>query len=145
MSSTVEITCNIDITDPAQPLGLEIWLDQQLIFDQPCVSGPMAWRHEISDDDAEHDLRWVLKNKTAEHTQIDLDGNIVGDVCLTVRDLQFDGIELGHIFVTQSTYSHDFNGTAEPTQETFYGNMGCNGIVSLKFTSPIYLWLLENL
>ena len=42
-------------------------------------------------------------------------------------------------------YRHDYNGTTDPFDDEFYGEMGCNGTVSLKFTTPIYLWLLENL
>ena len=145
MTSMVEISCSIDTTDPSAPLGLEIWLDQQKLLDQPCVSETMCWSGQIPDDDGEHELRWILKNKTSEHTAVDEQGNILRDACVTIRDLKFDGIELGHIFVTQSTYSHDFNGTGQPTQEKFYGTMGCNGTVSLKFTTPMYLWLLENL
>jgi hypothetical protein len=34
--------------------------------------------------DAEHELRFVMKNKTAEHTEIDRIGNIVKDACLIV-------------------------------------------------------------
>jgi len=49
------------------------------------------------------------------------------------------------MFTELATYTHDFNGTKELTQEKFYGVMGCNGTVSLKFATPIYLWLLENM
>jgi hypothetical protein len=98
----------------------------------------------MPDADAEHELRFVLKNKTAEHTKIDQDGNIVKDSWLTVSDLSFDEIQLGHIGTELAVYTHDFNGTGNQTQEKFYGTLGCNGSVSLKFTTPIYLWLLEN-
>jgi len=47
--------------------------------------------------------------------------------------------------VKLAQYQHDFNGTGNPTIDKFYGEMGCNGTVSLKFTTPIYLWLLENM
>jgi hypothetical protein len=45
----------------------------------------------------------------------------------------------------QATYTHNFNGAGAETQEKFYGEIGCNGIVSLKFSTPIYLWLLEHM
>jgi hypothetical protein len=42
-------------------------------------------------------------------------------------------------------YQHDFNGTGKLTTQNFYGELGCNGTVSLKFSTPIYIWLLENM
>ena len=126
-------------------MGLEIWLDDLLILDQPCVSDPIQFEHIMRDDDSEHEIRWVLKNKTVEHTRIDDQGNIVQDACLVIQDVKFDDFELGHILVEKSSYHHDFNGTAAPVEQKFYGEMGCNGSVSLKFITPIYLWLLENL
>jgi hypothetical protein len=63
---------------------------------------------------------------------------------LTVTDLEFDEILLGQIFINNAVYTHNCNGTAPETQNTFYGKMGCNGTVELKFTTPVYLWMLEN-
>jgi hypothetical protein len=100
---------------------------------------------EIADDDGEHELRFILKNKTADHTQVDEAGNIVADATLTVTDLAFDEIRLGHMVTEQAVYTHDFNGTQKEIQDKFYGEMGCNGTVSIKFSTPIYLWLLEHM
>jgi hypothetical protein len=69
----------------------------------------------------------------------------VSDAVLTIKDLAFDEIKLGHMLTELATYTHNFNGTKEPVQEKFYGAMGCNGTVSLKFAAPVYLWLLENM
>ena len=59
--------------------------------------------------------------------------------------LAFDEIELKQIFIDHAVYTHNFNGTQTEIQDKFYGEMGCNGTVSFKFTTPVYLWLLENL
>ena len=142
----VEISCDINTTNAQVPLGLEIWIDGQCVFDQSSVTSAIAWRHSVSDHDGEHIIQWILKNKTQDHTVIDEQGNILQDARLIISNLSFDGIfELGHVFVTNSVYTHDYNGTTEIADHKFYGEMGCNGSVSLKFTTPIYLWLLENL
>lgn len=143
--TNIEISCSISTTDADVPLGLEIWLDDRCVFDQAHITGNISWRHRMPDDDAEHALRWVLKNKTQEHTRIDDQGVILQDARLTVTDMRFDNMELGHIFVEKSTYRHDHNGTTELADHPFYGDMGCNGTVTMKFTTPLYLWLLENL
>ena len=145
MQNIVKISATIGTTDPAAGLGLEIWLDGQEIFNQNSVTNDYNFVYELNDADAEHELCFVMKNKTQMHTLIDNDGNIVKDSCITISNLSFDEIALGHVFVEKSVYTHDFNGSGEKIQNKFYGTMGCNGSVSFKFYSPIYLWLLENM
>ena len=145
MTSTVSISCTLDTTDPAAALGFEAWVDDQKLFDCDHVQAQQQVVIEIADDDGEHELRFVLKNKTSDHTQIDEAGNIVADARLIITDLSFDEIQLGHMVTEHAVYTHDFNGTGQPTQDKFYGEMGCNGTVSLKFSTPIYLWLLEHM
>jgi hypothetical protein len=124
---------------------MEIWLDDQQIFNQDRVTEPQTVSYEFSDLDAEHELRFVMKNKTADHTTVDESGIIVKDACLIISDLAFDDIALGNIVTEKAVYTHDFNGTVSLIQDKFFGQMGCNGTVSIKFTTPMYLWLLENL
>lgn len=145
MTNTVKISCFIGTTDSESALGLEIWLDNQQILNQDWVTEPQWIIHEFSDLDADHELRFIMKNKTVDHTEVDESGAIVKDACLTICDLAFDEIALGHIVTEKAVYTHDFNGTGDPIQDKFFGQMGCNGTVSLKFTTPMYLWLLENM
>ena len=141
----LKISCNISSSDPSAQLGLEIWLNDQQLLNQDHVQGPMSFNHDLSDHEAEHTLSFVLKNKTAEHTIVDDSGNIVKDACLIIEDLAFNEIQLGHLLIEQAVYVHDFNGTQSKIEDKFFGTMGCNGTVSLKFTTPIYLWLLEHM
>ena len=144
MNNTVTISCTIGTNDPAAELGLEIWLDDQQLFDTNHVGDqPLEW--QVTEDEADHELRFVMKNKTINHTQIDEHGTILQDSRITIQNLSFDEIALGQVFVNHAEYTHDFNGTKDSVTEKFYGEMGCNGTVSLKFTTPIYLWLLENM
>jgi hypothetical protein len=145
VENTVKISCVIDTTDHNSALGLEIWLDDQQIFNQDWVTDPQTISYEFSDLDADHELRFVMKNKTVDHTKVDESGAIVKDACLIISDLAFDEIALGHIVTEKAEYIHDFNGTGSLTQHKFFSEIGCNGVVSLKFTTPVYLWLLENL
>ena len=145
MSNTVTISCTVDTTDPAAALGFETWIDDHKFCDFDHVKSKQQVFFELPDDDDEHELRFVLKNKSSNHTQIDETGNIVADARLIVTELAFDEIQLGHMVTEQAVYAHDFNGTGQLTQDEFYGEMGCNGTVSFKFTTPIYLWLLEHM
>ena len=141
----VKFTCNIGTSNAEIPLGMEIWLDDQCLFDQDHVQQSQIVEHELNDDDADHVLRFVLKNKLPEHTSVDESGNILQDARLCIDNIQFDEIDCHLIVCESAEYRHNFNGTGEDTQERFYGEMGCNGTVSLKFATPIYLWLLEKM
>jgi len=144
MSNTT-ISCTLDTTNPTASLGFEAWVDDQKFFDSNHVQARQPIVIEIADNDAEHELRFVLKNKISDHTQVDETGNIVADAMLIVTDLAFDEIQLRNMVTEQAVYTHDFNGTGQLTQDKFYSEMGCNGTVSLKFSTPIYLWLLEHM
>jgi hypothetical protein len=146
MSTTVTISCTLDTTTPDAALGFEAWVDDQKFFNTDHVQSQQQVFVEISDDDSEHELRFVLKNKTLDHTQIDEAGNIVSDAKLIITNLAFDEIQLGHLITEQSVYTHSQNTHFQSTvEEKFYSEMGCNGTVSLKFKTPMYLWLLENM
>lgn len=142
---TIKFNCVISSTNITVPVGMEIWLDDQKLFDQDHIDQDYKIEHDIGDDDGDHELRFVLKHKQSDHTQVDADGNIVSDATITVSDIRFDDIDCQYLTVKLAEYQHDFNGTGNPTIDKFYGELGCNGTVSLKFTTPIYLWLLENM
>lgn len=86
-----------------------------------------------------------MTGKTADHTQCDVQGHIISDCAITISDISLGDIQLGHLMVEKSQYYHDFNGSAEPVVDKFYGIMGCNGCVELKFSTPVFMWLLENM
>lgn len=142
---TIEITCRIDTTEPSAQLGIQILLDNQTLLDSDHVSEAIEFKFNMPDNDGDHELKFVLKNKTATDTAIDDEGNIVKDARLTVSNLAFDEIELSQIFIDQAVYTHNFNGNGKTVQDKFYGELGCNGVVSLKFSTPVYLWLLEHM
>ena len=145
MVAKTAFSCSIDTTDPTCALGMEIWLDHNKIFDVDHVSSAVDIDHEFSDEEQDHELRFVLKNKRPEYTKIDQHGTIVSDALLTIKNFQFEQIESGTLLTDLSIYTHDFNGHGPDTQEKFFGEMGCNGTVTLRFSTPMYQWLLEHL
>ena len=146
MSNLFSISFVLDTTDASVPLGFEAWIDNNKFYDTEHVQSPQQITVEIADDDAEHELRLVLKNKIQDHTKVDQEGNIISDARLVITDLNFDDIRLGHMVTEQAVYTHDQNSQlSTPVQDKFYSEMGCNGTVSLKFATPLYLWLLEHM
>ena len=145
MSPIASISCDISNTDYSIPLGLEIWLDDNLLLNTESLDQPRQFECEIPDTVGEHCLRFVLKNKTDSHTKVNDQGQIIKDACIKINNLEFDNISLGHALTEIATYTHDFNGTGVITQQKFYGEMGCNGQVNVPFSTPIYMWMLDNL
>jgi hypothetical protein len=143
--STTCVSFDISSSDFLAALGLEAWIDDTEIFRCDHVQQAQTITFDLPNDDGDHELRLILKNKTGEHTQIDQNGTIVKDAVLTVDNLKFDEIDLGQIFSEHAVYTHNFNGFSAQIQDKFWGTMGCNGTVSLKFSTPVYIWLLENM
>ena len=130
----------------------ESLLDLRAVLDGKVVwqgrPGPDVQDITVELDDAEdrsHVLEFVLSGKTIEHTKITDQGEIVSDVTVRIQDIAFDDIEIDQIVSELAEYHHDFNGTQPSIVDRFYGEMGCNGTLRLEFTTPIYLWLLENM
>lgn len=141
----VPFTCKIGTTNPSAKLGLEVLLNGTSVFKTDHVTETINFEHAISDDVGEQEFQFVLSGKTATDTKIDTDGNITEDAMLTISDLYTSEIDLTNIVYEHAEYTHNFNGNGAETKERFFGNMGCNGTVSLKFSTPVYLWLLENM
>lgn len=145
--NTATISFDLNTTDPQAQLGFEFWIDDILVSDIDHVAGPQHLYYEVDDsDETQHQLKLVLKNKTWDHTQLDQAGNIVKDAQLEITNVKFDGIELGHLFVKLNQYHHQNNNPdSDVIVDKLYQTMGCNGYVTLNFSTPIYLWLLENM
>ena len=142
--STTSITFDLDSTDYTAQLAFEVLLNNTVVFATEHVTHPTAVEFAV-DNDSEYELKFVLKNKTHDHTIIDEHGNIVSDAMLSITNVAMDEIKLGYMFNEQTCYHHDTNGSQLFANHKFFGNMGCNGYVSLKFSTPLYLWLLEKM
>lgn len=144
-TENIAFAYQVQTTNNDIPLGLRVTLDQVTIFETAHVTETVQLNHEMSDADGEHELTFELFGKLPEHTKITETGEIVSDALLEINNITLDGIDLDQFFQSLAVYQHDFNGTQPPQQDRFYGHIGCNGTVTLKFTTPVYLWLLENM
>jgi len=145
MIDSVVISGVITPSTPAAKIGAEVWINNTCVINCEHVDSAISFEHTLSDNDGEHELRIVMKHKQAAHTQLDEQGNIVQDAVLTLSDLEFDNLNVMQIVTERAEYCHDFNGSQSLGTHRCYGDMGCNGTVSLKFSTPVYLWLLEHM
>ena len=141
--NSIPLTFDVETTDPDAKLGLRVKINNTVVYDNPHVTELCHVSQEIDDDEGNHMLEFELFGKLPEHTKIDESGEILQDAMLKISNIQFDNISVEQIISPE--YHHDFNGTQSPLVDEFFGSMGCNGTVRLQFSTPIYLWLLENM
>ena len=115
---------------------------------------------EYFDFDAEilegaHSLDIAFLNKTVYDTTLDANSNIVKDLLLNIDSIEIDEIDIGSLKWTASVYTPLYpesykqhvlsSGQEIETELKNCVNLGWNGTWSLPFTSPFYIWLLENI
>jgi hypothetical protein len=137
---------SLEASAPGGHIGLQIRLNNQIIFESYEALNKKVIEYKFADSqDAAQVLEIEMMGKITSDTEIDQQGNILSDRAITIENLAFDDIELGHLVVESATYTHNFNGSQDTIQDQFFGSMGCNGIVRIEFSSPVYLWMLENM
>ena len=117
-----------------------IQIDEKKLIEN--LSKELANCEILLKDGKYNEMQRLLKNEIASRMY---DLTQMSDKSITVENLAFDEIALGHLVTELATYTHNFNGSQDTIQDQFFGSLGCNGIVKLEFTSPVYLWMLENM
>jgi hypothetical protein len=135
----------ISPSDPQNPIGFEAWADDQQFFSTEQLTQKQTVNYTLAEDNNAHTLKFIVKNKTAEHTKLNEQQHIVQDSCIQFEQIKFDELELSADLIDLFVYTHDFNGNGQLGQHKFYNTLGCNGTVTLDFTLPIYVWFLEHM
>jgi len=138
------------------PPKVNIFLDDTLIeseiyIDQLRSEGKhQTFKFDKELEEGEHQLIIEYLNKTNADTIIDEDGNILNDQLLFINNISIDDIELGNgvIFKCCAFYPSEarLQEVSWLEKEIFRINtLGHSGKWIIKFATPTYLWLLENL
>ena len=141
---TIDMSFNLTSSDYTCGLGFEIFHNDKQVLNIEHVASDTPVAFALDAEEGDQDLKLIMKNKTMDHTMVDEDGQIVKDARLNISNFSIDNLELGHTFLEQCKYYHDFNGSQDPVVDEFYGDMGCNGTLIFSFQSPVYMWILEN-
>jgi hypothetical protein len=117
--------------------------------DKPTI---VEFEHEFEENKS-YNLIIDRSNKNKKQTVVE-DGKIVKDQLLHIKSIEIDEIDIGSL-VYEGIYKPEY---PEPwaSQQAKKGNklpetlknvtqMGHNGTWAFSFTSPFYMWLLENL
>ena len=129
--------------------NVSIRLNKQQVFDQTIIEDTdIAFTTDL-EDDSEHQLEIMLYGKTEDDTNIALNGEIFEDTLVFINEIKIADISILKTLESKECedwyYEHDCNGLEEFHRYPVRDTMGCNGSVVVKFRTPTYLWLLENL
>ena len=118
--------------------------------DKPDV---IEFEHELKEGDS-YELIINISGKGKNQTVVNEKGDLIKDQLLHIKDIEIDEINIGAL-VYEGVYTPTY---PEPwaTQQRELGNemeesfknvtmMGFNGKWTFTFSSPFYMWLLENL
>ena len=118
-------------------------------IDKPTI---IEFEHELEDGES-YNLIIDRVGKGIRQTVVN-DGKIIKDQLLHIKSIEIDDIDIGSL-VYEGIYKPEY---PEPwaTQQAEAGNklpetlknvtqMGHNGTWTFSFSSPFYMWLLENL
>ena len=142
MIASLLIECDQNSPD----VFLDIYLNNELITSNPFTNSKTNYVVEFIDTDAktEQCIKINMRGKTAKHTKIDEEQNIVSDIHAMVHKIVIDEIEVTELY-TQGTkcYYHigsNSNKNGPILTDEFYGYMGMNGNVLLNFYTPLWHW-----
>jgi hypothetical protein len=146
----IEFQCKVTTSDTNKsntPLAVEFMLNGKTVYPLTAITEPTSVSFDIPNKDgAEYELDILVSGKTLEHTTVDQDNNIVNDVTLSLTEFKIDDIDIDSIILTNPLpYHHNYNGHSNDFIDQFFDVAGCNGTIKFKFTTPFYLWLLENM
>jgi len=111
-------------------------------FEHPCEEGK------------EYELILNRQGKNNTQTVVNDKGDILHDQLLHIKSIEIDGIDIGSL-VYEGVYRPNYpepwatqqreSGIDLPETYKNVTRMGHNGTWTFKYSSPFYMWLLENL
>ena len=141
-----------------KPPHAEIMIGDKIYFDGDITSTedtPTLIEFEVEiEEDKKCDLIINRSNKGKNQTVVNEKGDILKDQLLHIKRIEIDEIDLGSLVFT-GVYTPEYpepwaTQMAEAGKElreafTNVTQMGHNGEWKFTFTTPFYMWLLENL
>ena len=135
-----------------------VFLNEELVSPKQSIAGTnndpvlIEFTHEL---ELEKEYALIIKREGKDKNQtIVEDGKIVKDQLLHIHSIEIDEIDLGGL-VYEGIYTPEYpepwasqqKDAGKELPESFKNvtAMGHNGEWKLKFSSPFYMWLLENL
>jgi hypothetical protein len=145
MSSSEPIDIEITLTSAywKDAPKTKVYIDNEIIFDG-AIAEKKVVKYSGTLDEGIHKITIELYDKDKYQTVLE-NGNIIKDQLLNITDISFDEIDIGFLIWQKSKYYPTIKENLEEYPITQCTNLGWNGKWELEFTTPIYIWLLENI
>ena len=125
------------------PPYLRISIGDDVLADFPVTEETVIEKELTVEDDKTYKLNFTLYDKSKYDTVIE-DGKIVKDTVVKIKQVEVDDVDITSMLsINQDTFYYIHDGSTE--KHAFYDTMGVNGTSTIEFTTPFYVWLLENL
>lgn len=150
ITETINVGLDFEITNwkDDQFLDVKVLVNDVIIYENNQTQGSIEVRAEDIEifEDANHTLKVIVAGMKMDYTKIDIDGEIVDDVLLKIKNVYLDEIPLDNLVYEKCEYLPEYPaGVAGERVLPRVEHLGWNGTWRLEFTSPVYLWLLENM
>lgn len=138
-------------TGSPYPCNFTISIDDKVYINETTSATSTAYEFVASLTEGKHSLNIELLDKSGKHITKDSDGNLDQDFQLNIESIAIDDIDLAMLIWTLSKYYPKYPDNYEDLEQkaktvvTDCVTLGWNGVWSLEFDSPFYLWLLENI
>lgn len=136
-----------EFTCKEKQILFQIKIDDNIVVDT-FLDGKKHQTDCYFEDSVENkDIKVILsmQGKTHEHTIVDDQGQIESDCAVLINSIIIDDIDVTELFCQGAQcYRHNMNGSADEMLDEFYGFIGCNGVVEIKFSVPLYKWFLSK-
>ena len=119
----------VETREVSTPTGETFFVE----FDQGLVEGPSSLKIRLENKDNDD----VVKDD-----EFKKDFVIVKDLLLHIKTIEIDEIDIGNLIWEKGIFTGD--DSERPVLDKCI-DLGWNGTWELKFESPFYIWLLENI
>jgi hypothetical protein len=139
---TVKLDITLNSNYQTHPPKARILLDGKEIFRQHITESTTVLYQDKLTAGTDHQLAIELRHKLPEHTVIDEQGKIIEDSVLLIDSLSIEDVDITEQLSTnQKLFYYEHSGG----RHTLYNTLGVNGKAIINFSSPIYVWMLENI
>lgn len=142
MLETVKLDITLNSNYQTHPPKARILLDGKEIFRQH-ITEQTTFSHQAElTAGTDHQLAIELRHKLPEHTVIDKQGKIIKDSVLLIDSLSVEDVDItGQLSTNQKLFYYEHS----DKRHILYNTLGVNGRAIINFSSPIYVWMLENI
>lgn len=145
--NSFSFACTLNINVPETPLTFKISLDDKNVYDINTTEASYDIGFAVPDDGKDHSIKFILDGKTDDHTKF-VDDTVVESAQIEIKNITIEDINISDVLYHNTDiikYTHNSNGYSDEITMAFDSIMAFNGVAEFKFTTPIYIWILENM